>query len=49
MLELTWGGWIYIGVSVTFLALAIAHLWILIEIGANLKAIYEILGRTHGF
>jgi hypothetical protein len=32
MLEMTWGGWIYAGVSVTFLFLAGVHLLILYTI-----------------
>lgn len=42
MLDLTWGGWIYVGVSVGFFVLAFYHLYILSEIA---DLLYSILRK----
>ena len=43
MLELTWGGWIYIFVSVCFFVLAGIALYFIIDSALTLREILEVL------
>ena len=49
MLELTWGGWIYVAVSISFLALAFWHLYMMAELISIMSDILEIMRKYSGY